>query len=51
MSVTRSMLVDLDDAARTRALDALRATLVAHQRDDGVVFGSAAWLITAQRGV
>jgi SAM-dependent methyltransferase len=51
MSVTRSMLVDLDEAARTRALDALRATLVAHQRADGVVFDSAAWLVTAQRGV
>jgi SAM-dependent methyltransferase len=43
------MLQGLDEAGRTRALDALRATLTAHQGLDGVTFGSAAWLITARR--
>ncbi len=43
------MLDGLDDARRARALDALRATTVAHQTDDGVLFGSAAWVIRAER--
>ncbi len=44
------MLDGLDEAGRTRARDALLATMTAHQSDGGVQFGSAMWLITATRG-
>jgi SAM-dependent methyltransferase len=47
--MARGMLQGLDDADRTRALDALRATMEAHDTGDGVVFGSATWIITARR--
>ena len=30
-------------------MDGLRTTMAAHQTSDGVVFGSAAWTITATR--
>jgi SAM-dependent methyltransferase len=43
------MLEGLDNTRRARALDALRATLTAHETDDGVVYESAAWIITATR--
>lgn len=43
------MLHGLDDTGRARALDALRTTLAAHETSDGVLFGSAAWTITATR--
>jgi hypothetical protein len=43
------MLQGLDDAGRRRAVDALRATMAAHETSDGVVFGSAAWTIRATR--
>jgi SAM-dependent methyltransferase len=43
------MLEGLDDAGRARAADSLHATAAAHQTDDGVVFASAAWTITAAR--
>ncbi|MGH4025799.1 MAG: class I SAM-dependent methyltransferase [Pseudonocardiaceae bacterium] len=43
------MLRGLDDTGRTHALDALRATVEAHATDDGVWYGSAAWIVTAQR--
>jgi SAM-dependent methyltransferase len=42
------MLDGLDGAGRTRATDALRATMAAHETGDGVVFGSAAWTIRAR---
>ena len=41
------MLADLDEGAKARALDNLRATIAAHETPDGVVFRSAAWVITA----
>jgi SAM-dependent methyltransferase len=47
--LARGMLQDLDDAGRTRALAALRTVLAAHADDEGVVFGSAAWVISARR--
>ncbi len=47
--LARGMLKDLDEAGRRRALDALRATMEAHAGPDGVVFGSAAWVICARR--
>jgi SAM-dependent methyltransferase len=43
------MLEDLDESGRTRARDALRATMAAHETDRGVLFGSAMWLVTAVR--
>lgn len=47
--LARGMLQDLDEPARRRALDSLRATLDRHAGADGVVMGSAAWLISARR--
>lgn len=44
------MVEGLDDADRSRALDDLRAVLAAHATPDGVLLGSAAWVITAARG-
>lgn len=44
------MLQGLDSAGRARARSALRQTIAAHTTSDrGVVYGSAAWLITATR--
>ena len=42
------MLEGLDDAARSRALDALHATMVAHDTGLGVVFVSRAWIVSAK---
>ena len=49
LGVTRGMLRDLDAETTHRALDAVRATIAAHDTGAGVQFGSAAWLITARR--
>jgi SAM-dependent methyltransferase len=46
---TRSMFKDLDDEARSRAVDSLRAMLAAHDTGDGVLYDSACWIITATR--
>ena len=43
------MLQGLDETGRARAVDALRATMAAHETSDGVVLGSAAWTIRATR--
>lgn len=43
------MLQGLDDEGRRRAVQDLRATLAAHSGADGVVFGSATWMIRASR--
>jgi SAM-dependent methyltransferase len=43
------MLDGLDAAGRSRALDELRATIRSHATSEGVVFGSAAWVIRAVR--
>ncbi len=43
------MLDGLDDAGRARAIDALHATMAAHETPDGVLFDSAAWTIQATR--
>lgn len=45
----RGMLQGLDEPSSSSALNALRETMSAHDTGDGVVFGSAAWLITATR--
>jgi SAM-dependent methyltransferase len=43
------MLQGLDPDHRARAEQALHDSCAAHQTDEGVVFGSAAWLIRAER--
>lgn len=43
------LLAELDDDARMRALDTLRASMQAHAGPRGVSYGSAAWIITAHR--
>lgn len=43
------MLDGLDGSGRRRALDDLRAVLRAHEGPDGVTFGSACWLVRAER--
>ncbi len=47
--IVRGMTHGLDDNQRTQALDALQATMSAHDTGDGVQFGSGSWLITAHR--
>jgi SAM-dependent methyltransferase len=51
MGFARSMLQGLDREGRERALEALRATLVAHDTGNGVLYPSAAWIIGACRPV
>jgi len=43
------MLEGLDDTGRARALDALHATVAAHETPDGVLYESATWTIRATR--
>ena len=43
------LLLGLDDAHRAEAAANLHALLAAHQTPEGVLLGSAAWLITARR--
>jgi SAM-dependent methyltransferase len=49
LGFTEFLLRDLDDDARAQALTALRATIDAHETPDGVLYPSAAWIITARR--
>jgi ubiquinone/menaquinone biosynthesis C-methylase UbiE len=44
----QALLAELDPAAAERAEAALRAMLAAHDTGDGVLFESAAWIITAE---
>lgn len=43
------MLDGLDGPSRSHALDELRATMEAHDTADGVLYGSATWLVRATR--
>lgn len=43
------LLDGLDERARARARDELLAWLAAHETDDGVLLGSAAWLVRATK--
>jgi SAM-dependent methyltransferase len=45
--LTGWMLEGLGDADRAAALDALRATIAEHTRDDGVSYECATWIISA----
>jgi hypothetical protein len=46
---TQFLLGGLDDDTRTAALDDLRANIGAHHTDDGVLYPSATWIISARR--
>jgi hypothetical protein len=50
LGFTEFMLRDLDDHARARALDDLRTSIDAHETDEGVLYPSATWIISATRG-
>jgi ubiquinone/menaquinone biosynthesis C-methylase UbiE len=41
---------DYDEELKARAFAALHADVAAHLTGDGVLYGSAAWLVTARRG-
>ena len=47
MGMVKGLTEGLDDETKTHALDQLRRLLVAHETEDGVLFDSSAWLITA----
>ena len=47
--LARTLLDQVDSATRTRALDAVRKTLRADERLDGVALEGKAWLVTARR--
>ncbi|MDZ4824977.1 MAG: hypothetical protein SGJ13_00740 [Actinomycetota bacterium] len=49
LGIVQGLTHDLDDGGRAEVLAALRKTIDAHEQADGVLFGSAAWLITARR--
>ncbi|WP_456789284.1 class I SAM-dependent methyltransferase [Cellulomonas sp. P5_C5] len=46
---TSELLARLDTETEERGLDRLREALSDHLRDDGVWFGSRAWIVTARR--
>jgi SAM-dependent methyltransferase len=48
--VVRGLLDGVDDAGRAQALDDLHTAFEQAETPDGVLLGSAAWLITATRG-
>ncbi len=48
MGLTKGLTQDLDDEATERALASLHQLTVDHQDPEGVLFDSAAWLITAR---
>jgi SAM-dependent methyltransferase len=49
MGFTQFMLRDVVEPARSAALDALRASIARHATANGVLYPSAAWLVTARR--
>jgi SAM-dependent methyltransferase len=49
LGFTSSMLGNLDADGRERALAALRASIEAHETEDGVFYPSAVWIVTARR--
>jgi SAM-dependent methyltransferase len=50
LGFTVFMLRNLDEVGRASALTALRASIEAHETADGVLYPSAAWIVTARRG-
>lgn len=49
LGTVQGLTQDLDDVTKARALDAVHGMLAAHATEEGVLLGSSAWLITAQR--
>lgn len=49
LDLARRMLEGLDGPSRRAALGRLRDVLAAHATDEGVLFGSGAWLVSARR--
>lgn len=49
IGIVEGLTHDLDDDGRARALAEVQKTLAAHATQDGVLFGTSAWLITARR--
>jgi len=49
MGLSRFLLGGLDPEARTLALARLRSSIAEHATTEGVVYPSAAWLVTARR--
>jgi SAM-dependent methyltransferase len=49
VGLVKGLTQDLDEDAKAKALDDLRAEVVAHDTGHGVLFGTSAWLITARR--
>lgn len=49
MGIVRGLTDGLVPEARKEAFDNLRRAIATHETDDGVVFDSAAWLITARK--
>lgn len=47
--IARSLLSDVDDATKAKALDALHDAMRAHETADGVLFKSATWFISARK--
>ena len=47
LGVVQGLLKDLDERARSEALDVLRTVISDHETNDGVLFGSSAWLVRA----
>lgn len=49
VGIVEGLTQDLDEETRAVALDQLHRALIAHQDEQGVLLGSSAWLVTAQR--
>ena len=49
LMMTKHLIAGLDSAATDLALSRLRDTLSAHHTDDGVLFDSRSWIVTARR--
>ncbi|HVW34624.1 MAG TPA: methyltransferase domain-containing protein [Acidimicrobiia bacterium] len=49
LAPVKMLTADLDDAGRAEGLEKLRSVIADHETADGVVFGSAAWVMTARR--
>lgn len=50
MGIVRGLTESLDDASREEAMTALHRRISASETAEGVLLGSAAWLITARQG-
>lgn len=46
--ITKGLTEELAESDRRRALEALRQTVTDHETPEGVLFGAAAWLVTAR---